>query len=138
MNTIVEIDGKVYDFTPYHEIEEIQNYYGFIGPDGSFYRVRSKDAEDINGPHDSWAKEYMKYHHLPNDFEGLTSSRTLVKQYGFILCTYTMRYDDAVDLFIIPKKDGIFTIDRLKNTPITEEQYRTAQMVATDIHTHKR
>ncbi len=138
MNTIVEIDGKVYDFTPYHEIEEIQNYYGFIGPDGSFYRVRSKDAEDIDGPHDSWAKEYMKYHHLPNDFEGLTSSRTLVKQYGFILCTYTMRYDDAVDLFIIPKKDGIFTIDRLKNTPITEEQYRTAQMVATDIHTHKR
>lgn len=138
MNTIVEIDGKVYDFTPYHEIEEIQNYYGFIGPDGSFYRVRSKDAEDIDGPHDSWAKEYMKYHHLPNDFEGLTSSRTLVKQYGFILCTYTMRYDDAVDLFIIPKKDGIFTINRLKNTPITEEQYRTAQMVATDIHTHKR
>lgn len=138
MNTIVEIDGKVYDFTPYHEIEEIQNYYGFIGPDGSFYRVRSKDAEDIDGPHDSWAKEYIKYHHLPNDFEGLTSSRTLVKQYGFILCTYTMRYDDAVDLFIIPKKDGIFTIDRLKNTPITEEQYRTAQMVATDIHTHKR
>lgn len=138
MNTIVEIDGKVYDFTPYHEIEEIQNYYGFIGPDGSFYRVRSKDAEDIDGPHDSWAKEYMKYHHLPNDFDGLTSSRTLVKQYGFILCTYTMRYDDAVDLFIIPKKDGIFTIDRLKNTPITEEQYRTAQMVATDIHTHKR
>lgn len=138
MNTIVEIDGKIYDFTPYHEAEDIQNYYGFIGPDGSFYRVRSKDVEDIDGPHDSWAKEYMRYHHLANDFENLTSSRTLVKQHGYILCTYVNRYDDIVDLFIIPERDGIFTIDRLKNTPITEEQYRTAQIVATDIHTHKR
>ena len=138
MNTIVEIDGKTYDFTPYHEAEDIQNYYGFIGPDGSFYRVRSKYAEDIDGPHDSWAREYMRYHHLANDFEGLTSPRTLVKQYGFILCTYATRYDEQVDIFIIPESDGIFTIDRLRNAPITEAQYHTTQIVATDIHNYKR
>lgn len=80
-------DSKDYDFTPYRNPEDIKGYLGFIGPDGSFYKVREITDYEYESPHNVWARNFIEYYHLekPKD---LTSSTTLIKKYGFILSSY--------------------------------------------------
>lgn len=40
--------NEPFDFQVYFQKEEIQGYYGFIRPDGGFYRVRPKEWEDVD------------------------------------------------------------------------------------------
>lgn len=140
MKEIFEIEGKVYDFTPYQNLEDIHNYYGFIDPEGNFYRVRSKDDNDIDGPHNIWAKYYMQYKNLDRNEENLTSSQILIKKHHYVLSTYRRQYEEDVNIFLIPSKDGVFTSNLLNTELITKEQLHTVQLIDTpvSINEHRR
>lgn len=120
------IDHKTYDFTPYQDPIDICDYLGFIDCDGNFYHVRKIDDVESEYPHNTWARHFLTYHKLNTEESRYTSSLTLVKVYGFILCAYrhdTFHGDGKI--FIIPNVDGICNYDMCDKFLENEKQLET-------------
>lgn len=131
--------NEPFDFQVYFQKEEIQGYYGFIRPDGGFYRIRPKEWEDVFHTHNTWARAFIKQFELEKDDE-LTSSQTLIQKYQFILCSHAKYFDQDVDTFLVPNHDGVYLLHQLEHLSIPQEQLRTARIVASrleDQHSKK-
>ena len=100
------------DFKKYSDPEDMVGYLGFIDPLGNFYRDREIGDPESNIPHNTWARHFLNCHGLERE-KDMTDSLTLVKNYGFILCSYrTDLYSGEKRTYIIPDVDCV--LDALK------------------------
>lgn len=139
-NQFIEIDGLVYDFNPYDNYEEYGNYLGFIDPEGYYYRVRKIYDIESERPHNTWAKNFMLYHNLSCQDETLTFSLVLVKEYGFILCSYkpSSFFSKSARTFLIPELDGICNYELCDKYLTNEKQLETIHQIKELEEKHKK
>lgn len=127
---MVSKNGLEYDFTSYTDYEDIGGYFGFIGPDGSFYKVRRLNDEASERPHNTWAREYINFFNLSYDSEIGTASTALVKKYGFILYTcYNEWNRSGEELFILPEHDGIYSSEKCETMCKNKNQLETIRKI---------
>lgn len=127
---IISRNGMEYDFTSYTDYNDIGGHFGFIGPDGSFYKVRSLYDDASDRPHNTWAREYIKFYNLSYDSTIGTASTALVKKYGFILYTcYNEWNRSGEELFILPEYDGIYNAEKCETKCKNQSQLATIRKI---------
>lgn len=118
------------DFKQYSNPEDMVGYLGFIDPLGNFYRVREIDDPEWEKPHNTWARQFLNIHGLERE-KDMTDSLTLIKNYGFILCSHrTDLYSGEKRTYIIPDVDCVCDTSRCEVLLKNELQLKTIKDIS--------
>ena len=93
------------DFNKYDNPIEVSKYELFIGPQGEYYKVKTRYESDENCTHYKWAEAYLEKHGLSGMLENenihskcKTPLELLVDYFGFI--RYTHAYESSRQVYL--------------------------------------
>lgn len=99
------MDIDLIDFKKYNTPEEIKKYEAFIGPDGEYYKVKTRYESCDNCTHYMWADGYLKVNNLDylrSDEKIICKCKTpldiLINYLGFI--RYTHAFSSSSKVFL--------------------------------------
>ena len=104
------MDIDLIDFNAYDNPEDIKDYEAFIGPDGKYYKVKTRYESCDNCTHYTWAMGYFKKHNLDYlladnaiSLKCKTPLEVLINYLGFV--RYTHAYSSSSKVYLtIPNR----------------------------------
>lgn len=130
------MNNYLVDFNPYYKPEEVKGYELFIGPEGEYYKVKTKYESADNITHYKWAEAYIDNFKLNKIYESenqkhrcKTPLEFLINYCGFIRYTHAFSSSSKVFLSIpsgnhtLPKKqiDSVYNIMYYNKDTIDED-----------------
>lgn len=100
---------ELIDFNNYSKPEEVKDYELFIGPNGEYYKVKTKYESGDNCTHYEWAQKYLE-DRVPSTLSDPvirkkcnTPLQILIHMYGYI--RYTHSYGYSKPIFDLPNSN---------------------------------
>lgn len=97
--------NNLINFNKYYTPEEVSKYEVFIGPEGEYYKVKTRYESDENCTHYKWAEAYLENKNLISMLENKeirakcnTPLELLIDYFGFIRCTHA--YESSRQVYI--------------------------------------
>lgn len=119
----------MFDFNKYDDVTKVYRYNGFIAPDGSYYKVCSKNSDFRKDTHNMWAETFIKeklnikeFKFNPTASAIITLSKLsgpadiLINCFGYVYYSHEPIYYKPIIKIPNPKMSGIKCSEEQLNT----------------------